>query len=376
MKDINELLSRLNYSSDVINFNSGSLGFIPPFVIEDIHTYLLERNRKGASYGEYWSAVDRARELVGEKIGAGPDEICFLQSTSMGINLVANALPLHTGDEVIITDMEFGSNVFPWLNLAPRGVKTVFVHNREGQITAEDIFAAVTERTKVIAVSWVMSGNGVVLDLERIGTFCKAHDVFFVVDGIQGLGVLPVNVKAAGCDFFVSGFFKWMMGPDGIAFVYIDSKVLPKLSYPWLGWAGMKDKFNASSFKVEPVGNARCYETGNMNYSAIHALVPLLEATEGYDEAIYERVCSLVRRLRAGLETIPEIRVTTPEGPLSGITHFTSTDDERLIPELQKRGFNFTVRSGIRISLHIYNTEEEVDQLIETIKDIFQGGTI
>lgn len=371
MKNVEVLINQLNIQSNVINFDSASLGYIPNCLVENLNQYLLNRNKNGAQYSIYWEEVEKARKLTAEKIGAEEDEIVFIQSTSMGINLVANAIALREGDEVLITDMEFPSNVYPWLNLKKQGIKVKYVYNQNGVITAEDVIASITADTKAVSISWVVSSNGLVIDINKVGDYCHRNNIIFIVDGIQGIGVLPVDVRKVKCDFFISGYFKWLMGPDGIAFTYIRKEMLSQLGFPWLGWAGMKDKFNYNNFAIDPIDAAKRYETGNMNYSAIQALVPLLELIQGYEDAIYERVKELVSYLRKSLEKIDDVHILSRGDTLSGITLITTKDDEKLARILRNHNFVFTVRNGIRISLHFYNTYEQIDKFIFLIQEAF-----
>lgn len=369
MKDINKLITELGIKSNVINFDSASLGYAPECVIESLNNYMLRRNLNGSEYSLYWEKVAKARELTANRLKAKSEEIFFIQSTSMGLNLAAKSLPLRPGDEVLVTDMEFPSNIYPWLNLESDGIKVNYVHNHDGVITFDDIVNAITPKTKAVSVSWVMSTNGLVIDCEKLGNYLHSKGIFFIVDGIQGFGAIPFDVKKCKCDFFVSGFFKWMMGPDGIAIVYINPDIMDKLSYPWLGWAGMKDKFNYSVFKVDPANEARRYETGNMNYSAIQALVPLLEMTNPYEEEIYARIKDLVSYLRTSLKATGKVQVHEPGDQLSGITFITADDNEKLISVLKSHSLHFTVRNGVRISIHFYNTKDEIDVLVNAVRD-------
>lgn len=371
MKQIRELIERMEIESDIINFDNAALSYMPKPVLDALHGYNLRRNVMGPEYSSYWDTTEEVRTLCARKIGAEPEEIFFIQNTSMGLNFIAKALKLSAGDNVIISDMEFPSNVYPWLNLERDGVEIRFAGSVGGRIEERVIDDLIDEHTKAVSISWVVAANGSVTDIKKIGEICKKHQISYIIDGIQGLGQIPVNVKEVGCDFFVSGFFKWMMGPDGIGFVYIRRDILDQLEYPWLGWAGMKDKFNYGEFRIDVSEGARRYETGNMNFSALCGLKTCLEFTDGWEEEIRARICELIKYLRSRLQEVDGVEILSDLTTISGITLFRTKDTERTANELREKGFRFSVRGGIRISLHFYNQAEEIDLLIQVIKNSF-----
>lgn len=124
----------------------------------------------------------------------------------MGLNFAAKALELKAGDNVIVSDMEFPSNIYPWLNLEQEGVEVRIVQTVNGRIPTEEIRNHMDARTRAVSLSWVIAANGSVTDIGAIGNICRERGVTYIIDGIQGLGQIPINVKDIDCDIFVSGF--------------------------------------------------------------------------------------------------------------------------------------------------------------------------
>lgn len=370
MREINELIRNMGIRSEVINFDNAALSYMPAPVINAINKYNCRRNEAGPEYDKYWQTTEHCRELIAKKIGAQANEIFFIQNTSMGLNFAAKALELKAGDNVIVSDMEFPSNIYPWLNLEREGVEVRIVQTVNGKIPTEEIRNHMDARTRAVSLSWVIAANGSVTDIGAIGNICRERGVTYIIDGIQGLGQIPINVKEIDCDIFVSGFFKWMMGPDGIGFVYIRQEMLNRLGYPWLGWAGMKDKFNYSEFKIDVFDGAKRYETGNMNFSALYGLEACLMFTDGWEETIRQRICGLSGYLRNELMKIDGIRILSDCTTLSGITLFSSDYIDKISYDLKAAGYKFSTRGGIRVSLHFYNCYEEVGGFIRTVKKV------
>lgn len=370
MKQINELIKKMGIRSKVINFDNAALSYMPEPVLSAISQYNQQRNTMGPEYAAYWETTEEARSLIAKKIGVQAKEIFFIQNTSMGLNFVAKALGLKTGDNVIVSDMEFPSNIYPWLNLEREGVEVRIVRTVNGKILPEEIKKHIDAHTRAVSVSWVIAANGSVTDIETMGEICRNKKITYIIDGIQGLGQIPISLKEIHCDFFISGFFKWMMGPDGIGFVYIKQEILDQLEYPWLGWAGMKDKFNYSEFKVDVFDGAKRYETGNMNFSALCGLVSCLKFTDGWEESIRHRICELSGYLRDKLDETDGVNILSDRTTLSGITLFTSDHIEELSKDLKTAGYKFSTRGGIRVSVHFYNCFEEIEEFIRIVKNV------
>ena len=182
----------------------------------------------------------QARQTIAKMINAKPDQVAFITNTSEGFNHLVNGLDWNSRDEVILTDYEFPSNIYPFKNLERFGVKMKYVPNRSGKILLEDIEKRITPKTKLLSISFVEFSNGFRNDLEKIGNLCKANNIIFSVDGIQGIGAIPIDVEKFQIDFISNGGHKWLMGPMGAGFMYIRPELFEKIKPAYTGWLAVE----------------------------------------------------------------------------------------------------------------------------------------
>lgn len=365
------LASEFPIAARIAYLDHAALSPLPRSVKRTVAAFHDRRMRYGADFAAWWQRVEHVRSLVGERINATADEIAFTANTSMGVNLAAAAIPFEPGDNVVITDAEFPSNVYPWMNLRDKGVELRYVCCGDGQ-EVQRFEEQIDARTRAVSVSWVTAATGQRLDIAAIGTLCKRRGAYFIVDAMQGLGVLPLDVDAVQADVVVSGFFKWMLGPDGIAFVYIRRGILDQLRQPYAGWAGMEDRFNYANRRFAPVDSAARFETGNLNFSAIYGVETALNLVTGLEQAIRDRVLALTAYLRQGLADIPRVELLSPQQPdqTAGITLFTTTCDDEVMLKLREQHVVVSYRNGIRVSPHFYTDTTQINTLLDVVRPI------
>ena len=366
---IAKLASEFPIAARIAYLDHAAASPLPRSVKRTVAAFHDRRMRYGADFPAWWRRVEHVRSLVAGRINATADEIAFTANTSMGINLAAAAIPFEPGDNVVITDAEFPSNVYPWMNLRDKGVELRYVRCGDGQ-ELQRFEQQIDARTKAVSVSWVTAATGQRLDIEAIRALCKPHGTYFIVDAMQGLGVLPLDVQAVQADFVVSGFFKWMLGPDGIAFIYIRRDVLDRLRQPYAGWAGMEDRFRYDTYRFAPVAGAARFETGNLNFSAIYGVETAMNLVAGLEQAICDRVLALTAYLRQGLSDIPRLKLLSPQRPdqTAGITLFTTAGDDKLVLKLREQQVVVSYRNGIRVSPHFYTDTMQLDTLLDVVR--------
>lgn len=368
MESLAKIIREIRETTQKCYLDTGAMSLMPESVFRAVCTFHESRRMNGPAFSNYWEEVAALRREVAELIGSIPEEVMFIQNTSMGINLAANALDLKAGDNVVTTNIEFPSNVYPWMNLESQGVEVRMINVKDGILDEEKLLKICDEKTKALSISWVQSSNGMVTDLKLCSGFCHKHHISFVVDAIQGLGVLPINVNELHIDFLVSGFFKWLLGPDGIAFVYINRTIMEKLKNPFVGWAGMKNIFDYSTYKFDLALEARKYETGNMNFSGIYGARQGVKIILNHQWEITEKVKELTHYLREEIQKMDGVELLSPlMGETAGITLIGCDDPKRSYDILQSKGIVVNHRNGIRVSLHFYNTVEDVEYLLENI---------
>jgi selenocysteine lyase/cysteine desulfurase len=311
----------------------------------------------------------RAARLFGAREA---HEVAFVENTSSGLSLVAEALDWRPGDNVLSAAGEFPSNAYPWMNLGARGVLYRTVPERDGRIDIDELLAKINDRTRVVALSWVEYANGFRFDLARIGAACRARGALFVVDVIQGLGALGLDVAAAGVDVACASAHKWLLGPEGIGLLYVADRVVERLPPLRAGWRSMRDLGSWTELEIDWGPGAKRYESGTLNALGIQALGLSLEMLLDLGPAAIEaRVLSLAdlaaRGLaERGLAVVSSRRPGETSGIVAAVHPRLSADD--LVARLLARGIVVAARAGrLRVSPHFYNTAEEIERLLDEI---------
>src|ERR1700690_1043643 len=209
-----------------------------------IEKFLAASTEGGAFLYPLWAQqVGEIRPVCARLVNAGPDEIAFVRKTSHGLSIVAQGLDWRPGDNVLIYEKEFPANIYPWLNLRSRGVEVRTIPSQDGRIVMHDIELLMDARTRLLAISSVQFSNGFRIDLKKVGALCREKQVLFCVDGIQSLGIIPMDVKDCSIDFLSADAHKWLLGPEGIGIFYCRKELAEQLSPPLVGWKSVQNEF-------------------------------------------------------------------------------------------------------------------------------------
>lgn len=318
--------------------------------------------------------IGSLKAKLAELIGATPAEIALQRSTSQGLNIVAHGLTWRPGDNVVTADVEFPSNVFPWLNLAERyGVETKLVPAREGRVLAEDLIAACDERTRVLTVSWVQFTNGYRTDLAQLGEFCRGRGIRFCVDAIQGVGALQIDVERCKIDALASGGQKWLLGPLGIGFLYVRKELQAELWPAEVGPGSYVMKPETFLAFDQPLHeSAARYESGLPNLlgaCGLEASVSLF--LEVGPAAVEAQILALTDQLAEGIVG-RGYRLLSPRGAAERSGIITFVCDHAPSGEIHQRlaaaGVVCSVREGaVRLSPHFYNEAAEMERILAAL---------
>ena len=362
-------------SSQYLYFNHAGTSPIPASAAE-VGIRAFQRNRdEGAMSMRQWEGLlHEARGRFAGIVGASPEEIAFVKNTSEGLSIVAAGFPWREGDNLVTTNVEFPSNIYPWMRLQARNVEMRMVSAREGRIRKEDLFAACDGKTRLITLSSVEFLSGFRNDLSGIGEYCQKNGIFFCVDGIQSLGVLPMDVKSFGIDAVSADSHKWLLGPDGIGGFYISRDVMDMIEPVILGWHSVKNRFDFDKYDFRMSPDAQRYEPGSMNTTALAVFNTSMELllSTGIDR-IWERVRWLTELIfEKARESGYEILSSEKPEDRSGIVtiRIPGVDNAALWKALQNRKVMCASRSGgIRFSPHFYNIPEEVDAAFDILRE-------
>ena len=329
-----------------------------------------------------------ARPQIAKLIHADDGDIALVESTTHGLSLVANAIPLERGDRVIICDLEFLEVALPWIQKrSEAGIEIDVVPSRNGQISAEDIEPAISPKTRVLAVSSVQWNNGFRCDLDEVSRLCRARGIFLIVDAIQQIGAIPLDVQKTPVDALACGGHKWLLSPFGCGFLYLSPEFRARVKPPLAGYLSVAEPEDGwgtyfgtpsitpvSDYKF--VGNTRAWETGGTaNYPGA---IGLAESAALINEVgiqhIADHVLSLTDYLIDSLLR-QQITVVTPTDRRyrSGIVTFTletSENNAALIAFLQQHKVLVSLRytsnvGGVRVGCHLFNNRNDIDRLVD-----------
>jgi cysteine desulfurase/selenocysteine lyase len=338
----------------------------------------VKQLREYLSYGAYnprgWKDIsDRGRWLFAKLIGSSPEEVAFVKNTSEGISFIAGGFPWVEGTNVVTTTYEFPSNLYPWLALREKGVEVRMVAPEEGRVPAEKIFDAVDSNTTLISISSVEFINGFRHDLARVGDYCRKRDIYFFVDAIQSLGVIPMDVEEYNIDFLAADGHKWLLSIEGIGCLFVSRRVIDMIRPIEYGWHSVKGRFDFERIDFTLDETAKKFEPGSFNVLSIAVLNNSLELIHDLGvHALWKRIKELGDYLFRKIE--PSWKVITPlaEMERSGIFTFIipGVDPQALWKKLLEKKVVVSPRGGgIRVSPHFYNTFDEIDLFLERVRE-------
>jgi selenocysteine lyase/cysteine desulfurase len=317
--------------------------------------------------------IEEVRRLAGQLIGADPLDVAFVKNTSEGIGIVAEGFPWQAGDNVVTAQEEYPANIYPWLNLQGRGVEVRLVASRDRRLWLDDIRAAIDARTRIVSLSFVEFASGFRNDLDALGGLCRQRGVLFLVDAIQGLGVLPLDVQRTPLDFLAADGHKWLLGPEGAGIFHVRRDLLDRLHPVGIGWnsvVGCRD-FSRIDFQLKP--HAGRWESGSLNVAGITGLGASLawlleigiEAIAGRVRELTDYLCE--RATQAEMEVYSSRRPEDKSGIVSLV--LPGTDVRQAVRRCRAEGIVVNQRAGrLRVSPHCYNTAAEIDQLMSVLE--------
>ena len=362
---------------DVIHLNHAGVAPWPKRSAEAVARFGSENAGQGSLGYPAWLATEQSlRERLATLIGApSPGDIALAKSTSEGLSVVAYGLDWHPGDNVVGIAQEFPSNRILWQSLAPLGVEYRQLDLDASVDPETELLALCDARTRLVAVSWVQYARGLRLDLQRLSAGCRALRVLLGIDAIQGLGALPFDLASVPADFVVADGHKWLLGPEGLALLYVAAALRSRLRLLQYGWHMMEHQGDFERKDWSPAADARRFECGSPNLLGAHALeasLALLQeiGAHAIEEAIAARVSHLIRAIDAR-----GYQLLTPRDPLrrAGIVTFRvpGTEPQRLVAGLLARRVLCAARGGgVRFSPHFYTPFEDLDHAMDLLAQV------
>ena len=387
--DINRARAETRACENVIHLNNAGSSLMPAPVADYLIDFLrLEENMGGyESVEREAAALDNFYQSAGRLINCDPSEIAYAENATRAWDMAFYGLTFKPGDRILTTMSEYGSNVIAYNQQAERfGAEVVFVPDDEyGQIDVNALKQMIDDRVKLISISQIPTGGGLVNPAAEVGKVARDAGILYLLDACQGVGHIPIDVEAIGCDVLSATGRKFLRGPRATGFLYVRESVMEKIIPPLL------DQHAAnliSPGKYKMVADAKRYENWEQYFAGKAALgVAIDYAMEWGLDSIRDRIFSLADHLRAQLSEIDGIELTDQGQVKCGIVTYRASqvDPYKIKSEMNKRKININVSDGsgtlvsfqqrniesvVRTSLHYFNTENEIQTYIGALKEI------
>jgi cysteine desulfurase / selenocysteine lyase len=375
--------------SNVVHLNSAGSALMPIPVADALHEYLKDEEMSGGyeTAGARAHQLDRFYDATARLINCQPTEVAFIENATRAWDMAFYGFPLGPGDRVLTAPQEYGSNMIAYLHDARRRGFTVDVvpPDAHGQIDLEALESMIDDNVKLISISHIPTGGGVINPAADVGKIAKRHGVAFLLDACQSIGQLEIDVDVIGCDFLSATGRKYIRGPRGTGFLYVREEWINKLDPPFLDQHAA-DLIAPDQFKVRT--DAKRFENWECNFAGKVALGVAIDYAHDLGLAsIQECVISLAAQLRERLSTIDGVTVWDEGVDKCGIVTFTHA---RVSPfGLQKAaaaaGINVSVSDGsgmmldftrrgltavVRSSVHYYNNDAELEQFTHLVASL------
>jgi selenocysteine lyase/cysteine desulfurase len=359
------ILSRKTY------LNSCSLGALSHRAESRVRQFHEDWHNYGASaWYEIWlGRIDELRGRVAAMLGAQPAELAITHSTSAALSSIASAIDYGRRNKVVVAELDFPTLAHQWL--VRRGVEVVFVPSEDNATVRPERFAEyVDDRTAIVATSHVFYATGAIQDVRAISRIAHDNGALFLVDAYQGIGQVPTDLGDGAIDIYVAGPLKWMLGGPGLAYLYVRSDLIPRLTPQIAGWFGARNQFGFDNRNFEFREDARRFELGT---PALHMVHSALGGQEIIDEVTVPRIRErnqyltelLIDKARAaGFQ----IRGAPQREERSAIVMIALDDPGAAVDHLAERNIIIDYRPGyVRVSPHFYNLESELDVVVDEL---------
>lgn len=355
---------------DVVYLNTGASGPSPRRVVEAAEDALEHHafDSPGAEgpYPYAFELFEETRETVADFLGTDASHVALTQSTADGVNRVASAIDWEPGDVVVNTDLEHPAGTLPWRRLADvHDLELRTVPTEDGRVD-RDAYADAVADARLVCFSAITWTHGTHLPVEDLVAEAHDADAEVLVDAVQSPGQRPMPVESWGADFVAAAGHKWLLGPWGAGFLYVDPDTVESLEPVQIGYMGAEEAEDESYAFAEGAKRLEIGTTSPAPYAGLQEAITTVERV-GLD-TVQTRVERLTDRLKDGLGD----RLVSPAAYESGLVTFTADDPEELVERL-KEEHDVVVRDlptgNVRASLHVFNTTEDVDTLLNALDE-------
>jgi selenocysteine lyase/cysteine desulfurase len=368
-KQIQPIRSRFSIFQRKIYLNSCSQGALSDVVQAGLEDYIASWHEQGSPWDLWVDRYEAARAAFARFINASPDEVAIVTCASAGINSIASALNFRERKKIVMGEFEFPTMGHVWLAQRARGAQVHFVKAEGDSIPSANYEQMIDHDTCIVPLTHVCFRNGFRSEVSAIVEMAHRSGALVMLDDYQDCGTRPVDVKALNLDFFVTGTLKYLLGPPGLAFMYVRKDLIPSLVPTVTGWFAQTNPFDFDTQNINLSSSARRFESGSPSVPNVYAAMPGLQLLQ---EIGMENVAGHIKRLTQSLLSWVVdlgIRVKTPSDSVGPLVVLRCKDSNLLVQKLAESGIVASNRQdGLRIAFHVYNTMDDVEAVAEVLK--------
>jgi selenocysteine lyase/cysteine desulfurase len=368
-RQVREVRSRFKIFQRKIYLNTCSQGALSDAVQTGLEDYIASWHEQGSPWELWVEQYEAARNAFAQFIHASPEEVAIVTSASAGINTIASALSFRERRKVVLGEFEFPTMGHIWLAQRARGADVQFVKAEGDRIPAAHYERMTDRQTLIVPLTHVCFKNGFRSEVSAITRIAHASGALVMLDDYQDCGTRPVDVKAMDLDFYVTGTLKYLLGPPGLAFMYVRKELIPSLVPTVTGWFAQANPFAYDPQHIDLAPTARRFESGSPPVPNVYAAMPGIQLlSELGMENVAAHIRELVQALLARVYSLG-IRAKTPADSAGPLVVLQSTNSNLLLRKLAERDIIASNRhDGLRLAFHAYNTVNDVEAVMEILK--------
>ena len=368
---IAEFRARFPLVASKTYLNNCSQGVLSRDVEDAMAAYMRSWNDEGSPWETWVGVVEQLRASFARMIGASPDEVAVMPSASAGINAIASALAYDgSRNRIVAGEFEFPTMGQIWVAQERRGARVAWAAAERDELPVSSFAGAIDERTLLVACTRVCYRNGFRTDVPAVSRLCRERGAYMFLDDYQFTGSGRTNVRELDVDFMVTGCLKYLLGPSGIAFLYVRRELIERLEPTITGWFGRINPFEFRADKLDWAPSARRFECGTPPVPNAYGALAGIELLRRLGlEAVERHVADLAgRAIRRAHEAGYTVLTSTDVQKRGPLVVLRSTNAQELVSRLLQRGVVTSARgSGVRMAFHAYNTTEDVDRAFEAL---------
>ena len=366
---IKEIRSHFRIFDRKIYLNTCSQGPLSDAVEAGFDNYIASWHEQGSPWERWVEHYESARTAFAQFINASPDEVAIVTSVSAGINSVASALNFRERRKVVMGEFEFPTMGHVWLGQRARGADVQFVSAEGNRIPTMNYEKMVDRQTLIVPLTHVCFKNGFRSDVGAVTEIAHSSGAFVMLDDYQDCGTRPIDAKAMDLDFYLTGTLKYLLGPPGLAFLYVRKELIQSLAPTLTGWFAQANPFayNPQHFELSPT--ARRFESGTPSVPNVYGAVPGFQLLQkiGMDK-VAAHIRSLTQALLRSARDL-DLFAKTPADSAGPLVVLQSRDSTSLVQKVAESGIVASNRyDGLRISFHVYNTMDDVAAVTEILR--------